>query len=351
MVLERIEKRYASTPILLGIDLEVAAGEFVALLGPSGSGKTTTLRIIAGLVEATSGRVVIRGEDVTAVPTHRRHLAMVFQQYALFPHMTVEDNVWFGLRMRGVSRRAAADRITHTLELVRMLDFRHRYPSQLSGGQQQRVGLARCLVVDPAVLLLDEPFGALDRQLRDGMQRELRELQQRLGITTMFVTHDQDEALAISDRVVVMNGGRIEQVGSPKTVYRHPASLFVASFVGTANMWKGRCVEVAGHRSVVDVLGHKVSVPRTATMPGDEVVVVVRPEDVVPSGNNVGVLTISGTVRQDVYRGSSRSIVVDLDTGEDAVCVVADDLDVSPGVRIRFAVPADRLQVFPARVP
>jgi putative spermidine/putrescine transport system ATP-binding protein len=351
VALEGIEKDYGSTNVLRDVCLDIEPGEFVSFLGPSGSGKTTTLRIIAGLVEPTRGRLVIRGADMTRVPPHRRNLAMVFQQYALFPHMTVEENVWFGLRMRGVSFRAAAARVSEALKLVRMDEFRSRYPSQLSGGQQQRIGLARCLVVQPAVLLLDEPFGALDRQLRDGMQRELRELQQRLGITTVFVTHDQEEALAISDRIVVMSRGRIEQVGTPEEIYRRPASLFVASFVGTANIWRGRCLESSARATTIEVLGQKLMIGALPVQPGENIVVVVRPENVLPwngDGNTRDeTLTIAGPVKQDVYKGNSRHLVIATNTGEEAIALVPGDTATDRHDNLRLLVPRHDLLVFP----
>lgn len=351
VVLEGIEKDYESTNVLRDVCLNVEAGKFISLLGPSGSGKTTTLRIIAGLVEPTRGRLMIRGVDMTRVPSHRRNLAMVFQQYALFPHMTVEENVWFGLRMRGVSFRAAAARVSAALKLVRMDEFRSRYPSQLSGGQQQRIGLARCVVVDPAVLLLDEPFGALDRQLREGMQRELRELQQRLGITTIFVTHDQEEALAISDRIVVMNRGRIEQVGTPEEIYRRPKSLFVASFVGNANIWRGRCLESTSRGTLVEVLAQKLAFGPLPVKAGQDVVVVVRPEDIVPC-NETGetqdkTLALTGTVRQHVYKGNSRLLVIATATGEEAIALVPIDRAVDQGGSVQFLASLQNLLVFP----
>jgi putative spermidine/putrescine transport system ATP-binding protein len=241
--LQALEKRYVD--IAAGhidvaavdrIDLDVRKGEFVSLLGPSGCGKTTTLRMIAGLVPTTSGRIVVDGHDITAAPTWQRDIGLVFQSYALFPHMTVAANVAFGLEMRKLRKAEIATRVAAAIAMVRLEGREHRKPGELSGGQQQRVALARALVIRPSILLLDEPLSNLDAKLRDEMRNEIRDIQKRLGITTVFVTHDQEEALTMSDRIVVMNRGRIEQVGSPLELYRRPANLFVAGFIGSPRM-------------------------------------------------------------------------------------------------------------------
>jgi len=218
------------------VTLDIAAGEFFSLLGPSGCGKTTSLRMIAGFEHPDTGRIHVAGQDITDVPVHRRDMGMVFQSYALFPHRTVAENVAFGLRMREVSRPEIARRVAAALAQVALTGLEDRRPGQLSGGQQQRVALARALVIEPRVLLCDEPLGALDRKLRQQMQFELKELQRRLGVTLVFVTHDQEEALAMSDRIAVMNAGRIEQVGSPTEIYERPRTRFVADFIGEINL-------------------------------------------------------------------------------------------------------------------
>ena len=219
-----------------GVTLDIAAGEFFSLLGPSGCGKTTSLRMIAGFEHPDSGRVHVGGRDITDLPVHRRDMGMVFQSYALFPHRTVAENVAFGLRMREVPKPDIERRVAAALAQVALTGFETRKPGQLSGGQQQRVALARALVVEPPVLLCDEPLGALDRKLRQQMQFELKELQKRLGVTLVFVTHDQEEALAMSDRIAVMNGGRVEQVGTPSEIYERPRTRFVADFIGEINI-------------------------------------------------------------------------------------------------------------------
>jgi putative spermidine/putrescine transport system ATP-binding protein len=222
-----------------GVDLAIEAGEFFALLGPSGCGKTTTLRMIAGFETPDEGRIHVGGADVTDVPVHRRNLGMIFQSYALFPHRTVAENVAFGLRMRGLPRRDIADAVARALKQVALAGYEERRPAQLSGGEQQRVALARALVVRPPVLLCDEPLGALDRKLRQSMQFELKALQKDLGVTLIFVTHDQEEAMAMADRIAVMNAGRIEQAGSPADIYGRPRTRFVADFIGEINLFAG----------------------------------------------------------------------------------------------------------------
>ena len=292
-----VGKRFGRMAAMADVSLEIPSGSFLTLLGPSGCGKTTTLRSVAGLVEPDTGRIAIGGEDVTRLPVHRRDLAMVFQSHALFPHMRVLDNVAFGLRMRGrdrADRHAAARR---ALELVRLAEFAERWPHELSGGQQQRVALARALVVDPRVLLLDEPFGALDRKLREAMQAELRELTRRLGITAIFVTHDQEEALLLSDRMAVMNAGRIEQLGTPAEIYEAPATRFVASFMGVDTILE--CGLRGGEAAIGGVL-HSV-----AGATGDGAAAIgLRPERIglEPPGNGIAARVVAA-----VYLGAFSS--------------------------------------------
>ena len=234
--LDEVRKRFTENAAVDGVSLSIGEGEFFSLLGPSGCGKTTTLRMIAGFVAPDEGRVLLNGDDVTTVPPNKRPVNMVFQQYALFPHMTVHDNVAFGLRMSHVPRSDHRERVTEILRVVALEGYERRRPRQLSGGQQQRVALARALVNRPAALLLDEPLGALDVKLRRHMQLELKRIQNELGTTFVYVTHDQEEALAMSDRIAVMNDGKVEQLGTPREIYERPASAFVADFVGTVNV-------------------------------------------------------------------------------------------------------------------
>ncbi|HEX3500401.1 MAG TPA: ABC transporter ATP-binding protein [Stellaceae bacterium] len=241
LALRGLAKSYGEgKPAVAGIDLDAARGEFLTLLGPSGCGKTTVLRMIAGLVPPSAGRLAVDGVDITALPAHQRNMGLVFQSYALFPHLSVARNVAFGLEMRGAGKAAIERRVADSLALVRLAGLRQRMPRELSGGQQQRVALARALVIEPSLLLLDEPLSNLDAKLREELRDEIRDIQRRLGITAVFVTHDQVEALTLSDRVAVMNEGRLEQIGTPTEIYEEPASAFVAAFIGRTNRIEAR---------------------------------------------------------------------------------------------------------------
>ncbi len=267
VAIEGVDLSYGSTQVLKGIDLRIEPGEFFAFLGPSGCGKTTLLRLIAGFVEAQHGRIRLGDVDVSRLPPWKRDVGMVFQSYALWPHMTVAKNVAFGLEERRVSRAEVNRRVQRALELVGLEHLADRRPSQLSGGQQQRVALARTIVIEPKVLLLDEPLSNLDAALRVRVRRELRELQQRLGLTTIFVTHDQEEANSVCDRIAVMNEGRVQQVGAPMALYREPANLFVAGFLGTANVLEGRIEVRGGQRLFVIADGSALPIPAGAVVP------------------------------------------------------------------------------------
>ncbi|WP_413991172.1 ABC transporter ATP-binding protein [Labrys okinawensis] len=281
--LQRLSKAYGpNLTVLDDVSLDVRPGEFLTLLGPSGSGKTTTLMLMAGFQYPTSGRVIIAGRDVTALAAYKRNLGVVFQSYALFPHMTVAQNVAFPLAVRKISRTEIEKRVREALELVHLGDLGGRRPAQLSGGQQQRVALARALVYRPEIILMDEPLGALDRALRDAMQREFRDIHRRLGMTFVYVTHDQAEALTMSDRVAVFHSGRVVQIGSPLEVYQRPKSRFVASFLGEANLLEGHVAQVNGGQAQIRLATKDViCVPSgEATAVGQGVTVIVRPEAV-----------------------------------------------------------------------
>ena len=281
--LDDVTKFYGEVGAVSGVSLDVAPGEILTLLGSSGSGKTTTLLMIAGFQAPSSGDVRIDGHDVTDLPPERRNVGIVFQHYALFPHMSVADNIAFPLRMRGLRSSEIRSRVTAALDLVRMSGFESRFPSQLSGGQQQRVALARATVFQPPVLLLDEPLGALDKKLRDNMQIELKELQSKTGITMIYVTHDQTEALSLSDRVAVMHDGSIEQIGTPSDLYEKPATRFVADFVGEANFLSGVVTSRRADECLISTPDH-LSCVASVSNPvdsGSEVEILVRPERIV----------------------------------------------------------------------
>ncbi len=272
-----LRKHYGDGPaVVAGVDLDVARGEFLTLLGPSGCGKTTILRIIAGLVPPSAGRIRLGGVDITDAPAHRRNLGLVFQNYALFPHLSISRNVAFGLEMRGLGQAAIRERVSASLELVRLGELRHRMPKQLSGGQQQRVALARALVIEPALLLLDEPLSNLDAKLREELRDEIREIQRRLGITAVFVTHDQGEALTMSDRIGVMNAGRIEQLGSPAAIYDAPETPFVATFIGRMNRVLARVEASDANWSRLAANGFAFSAPGRLPV-GTRVTAMIRP--------------------------------------------------------------------------
>jgi putative spermidine/putrescine transport system ATP-binding protein len=298
--LTNLTKTFGAVHAVDSLDLDIAEGEFFSMLGPSGSGKTTVLRLIAGFEQPTSGTVALFGDDVTERAPFDRDVNTVFQDYALFPHMTVLENVSYGLRVRGIGRAERNERAREALESVRLANFGDRKPAQLSGGQRQRVALARATVVRPKVLLLDEPLGALDLKLREQMQVELKELQRSLGITFIFVTHDQEEALTLSDRIAVFNEGRIEQLGTPAEIYGSPASSFVASFVGTSNIFNA-----AESASLLNASGTRS----------------VRPEKIVllatgAKASGGSTIALPGVISEVIYLGTSTRLLVTLDTGK-----------------------------------
>ena len=331
IALNGVSKSYGGVAAVDDITLEIGEGEFFSLLGPSGCGKTTTLRMIAGFVEPDAGSVVLQGADVTSVSANKRPVNMVFQQYALFPHMSIYDNVAFGLKVKRVPRGEHAQRIRELLRVVSLEGLENRRPRQLSGGQQQRVALARALVNYPAALLLDEPLGALDVKLRKQMQLELKRIQHELGTTFVYVTHDQEEALAMSDRIAVMNGGKVEQIGSPREIYEHPSTAFVADFIGSLNALDLTVDELVGACAVVRFgEGERVVVPvGSETRTGDSFRVAVRPERVqigsVESPGLDGGSRLEGTIAQVVYLGMYTQFHVETKAGRVVSHHLADD--------------------------
>jgi spermidine/putrescine transport system ATP-binding protein len=312
--IESVSRVFEGHSAVSDFDLEVQGGEFVSLLGPSGCGKTTLLRIIAGFEFPDRGRVLLDGRDITSMPAHRRPVNMVFQRVTLFPHLDVFENVAFGLRLKRVAKSETRQRVSEALELVRLPGFEQRRVQTLSGGQAQRVALARAIVNRPKVLLFDEPLSALDLQIRRELQIELKDIHRELEGTFVYVTHDQEEAMSMSDRVVVMQDGKIVQVGRPIELYRSPVSLFVASFVGSPNVWRGRLVEVDRDRSLVDVDGRRLPAPTAVgNAAGDAVALVLRPETITlvkgESGN--GAVSISGTVADVRFVGAVVNYRVD----------------------------------------
>ena len=291
--------------ILDGLNLDIHDKEFVTLLGPSGCGKTTTLRLIAGFLEPTSGKVLLKGEDITGVPPYKRPVNTVFQKYALFPHLNVFENVAFGLRLKKMDEETIRRKVRDMLEVVGLKGFERRSIGQMSGGQQQRVAIARSLVNEPEVLLLDEPLGALDLKLRKEMQLELKSMQQRLGITVIFVTHDQEEALTMSDTIVVMKDGTIQQIGDPKTIYDEPANAFVADFIGESNLLRGTMI----HDELVEFAGTEFPCVDFGFGENTPVDVVVRPEDIMLVGEDVGQMV--GTIKSVLFKGVHYEMMID----------------------------------------
>jgi putative spermidine/putrescine transport system ATP-binding protein len=310
-----VTKRYGEDPAVDDVSLRIEAGEFLTLLGPSGSGKTTTLNMIAGFTDVTAGQILLDGRPIAKLPPHRRDIGMVFQSYALFPHMSAFDNVAFPLRQRDVKREQIASRVQEALELVQMGDYGKRYPRQLSGGQQQRIAVARAIVFNPRVLLMDEPLGALDKKLRESLQLEIKRIHSELGITFVYVTHDQEEALVLSDRIAIFNGGRIEQAGASSELYERPRSVFVADFIGESNLFSGPVVR-NGDGFALDRGATPIGLPPFDGLEeGQAVIMVVRPERlnlVEPNGGppQPDWNAQSGTVADVIYLGNTHRYVV-----------------------------------------
>ncbi len=354
VVLDEVAKAFDEVRAVDGVSLDVEQGEFFSLLGPSGGGKTTALRLIAGFERPDTGRIRIGEEDVTETPPHKRRVNTVFQSYALFPHLSVGENVAFGLRFTDLGKQEKQKRVGEMLELVELTGYERRKPHQLSGGQQQRVALARALILNPALLLLDEPLGALDAKLRRGLQIELKNLQREVGITFVYVTHDQEEALTMSDRLAVMAAGRIEQLGSPKDVYENPATSFVADFLGVSNLMQAQC----DGRGGISLDGNPLVVERGAAGAAGEVMVTIRPERIdveLPGGATAN--RVRGTVTEIVYVGPTMQVNVTLDGGQPIQSLITNtgrDLEYARGDAVAVHLPTDALRVLreaPAATP
>ncbi len=333
-----VVKKYREAVALAGIDLEVTEGEFLTLLGSSGSGKSTLLNIVAGFIDCDEGRVEVDGVDITSTPPHKRGLGMVFQHYALFPHMTVFDNIAFPLRRRRIAKDEVGEMVREALDTVEMGHLAARMPAQLSGGQQQRVALARAIVFRPRVLLMDEPLGALDKGLREQLQLEIKRLQRELGITVIFVTHDQEEALVMSDRIALLRDGAVVQVGTPEELYEEPAELYTAEFLGESNVFRG---DLVGDQLRTAASAQGLKVARGARSADGQVALVVRPErielclgdDAPTSGSNA----VSGVLREITYLGSGHRTEVELADGTAVIARTSADLgrdQLSPGQEV-----------------
>jgi spermidine/putrescine transport system ATP-binding protein len=355
--LRKLVKEFDDSVAVAGIDLQIAAGEFFSLLGPSGCGKTTTLRMIAGFERPTSGEILLDGVDLSRVPPHRRNVHTVFQNYALFPHMNVHDNIAFGLRRRKTPKDQI-DRLVHdAIALVELQGLGRRRPNQLSGGQQQRVALARALVLSPAVLLLDEPLGALDARIRKQLRIELKAVQEEVGITFVFVTHDQEEALSMSDRLAVMSDGRVEQVGTPSEVYENPATVFVAEFLGASNMMEAVVMDNAPGSCTVRVAEFPLSARCGDVGARGDVRIVVRPERVTLSPHDAEAHqnVLPGMVERTVYVGATVQVMLRLVTGATMQVTIANtgDAEAWPqGTPVLAHLPPEALRVLaPAAAP
>ena len=334
---EGLKKAYAGEPVLRDLSFDVRGAEFVTLLGPSGCGKTTTLRIIAGLLAPDAGRVYLGGRDITDAPPEKRNVNTVFQNFALFPHMNVEKNISYGLRMRGMRRAEWKGKVEEMLRMVQLEGCEKRMPGQLSGGQCQRVAIARAVVLQPEVLLLDEPLGALDLKLRRQMQMELKEIQKRSGIAFVYITHDQEEALNMSDRIAVMRDGRFEQVGAPEEIYEHPATRFVAEFIGQTNLLNCRVVQAGADGLVLQYAGARVPARADfAAQVGEEVCLSLRTERLSFAPERVGGCGLEGTLMERRYVGGAMRATIRLDDGHDilALCGSADQARGEVGQRV-----------------
>ena len=334
LVLSSLSKLYGEFSSVDSISLEVQPKELITLLGQSGSGKTTTLMMIAGFIEPSTGRIFLDGQDITYNPPHKRGIGMVFQKYSLFPHLTVYENIAFPLKMRRYDLRTIDRKVRDNIRTVKLGGLEERYPLQLSGGQQQRVALARALVFEPRLLLMDEPLGALDKQLREHMQLEIKEIQNQLGITVIYVTHDQGEALTLSDKIAVMNNGKIEQIDAPMNIYENPANAFVADFIGESNFFNGEVVRIEGEITTVYIKEDNFSfkVPSSSRLRiGQKIIVAVRPEKIIIQDNkSLGDYNSSyGIISDLIYVGDSTKYFIALDEPKKKIVVKTQNVDLS----------------------
>jgi putative spermidine/putrescine transport system ATP-binding protein len=347
--IENVAKQYGGRTVLHDISLELPPGEFLSLLGPSGCGKTTLLRILAGFEQADEGRVLLGDKDITGLSANQRNMGMVFQAYSLFPNMSAADNVRFGLRVRKIDAAEQRRRVDEMLELVGLAEHADKYPHQLSGGQQQRVALARALAIKPTLLLLDEPLSALDAKVRVQLRDEIRRIQRETGITTVFVTHDQEEALSISDRVAVMYGGDLVQIGAPADIYQEPAHGFVAQFIGISSVLSGKVVD--GDKGVIAINDMQLHAERARGFgPNERVNVYLRPEHVrlgVLNGSGLPPDTLPGTVRERVFLGATTRLTIDLDAGEQVLADIptVDASELGIGCRVHAGWDLDHARV------
>lgn len=346
--LKNLTKKFGGFTAVDNINLEVENGEMVALLGGSGCGKTTTLRMIAGFIDDYEGSILVNGKEMNRIPAYRRNMGVFFQNYALFPHMNTFDNVAFGLKMQKLPKNDIKDKVQKILELVKMTGMEKRYPRELSGGQQQRVALARALVTEPTVLLLDEPLSNLDAKLRVEMQIEIKRIQRELKITTIIVTHDQEEAVSLADRVIVMNAGKILQTGKPREVFDHPANLFVADFMGFSNFIAGKVTSIDGSRARVACSGRELvltGVNSTSFAPGDGVTISIRPENLVLAEEN-SENALTGTVKSVTYKGTVTRVEIEDIFAETVFFNIHDDESYKVGDAITVAFPSPKLLIY-----
>lgn len=346
--LKGLTKKFGSFIAVDHINLEVKNGEMVALLGGSGCGKTTTLRMIAGFTDDYEGSILVDGRDMAHIPAYKRNMGVFFQNYALFPHMNTFDNVAFGLKMKKLAKKDIKEKVQKILELVKMTGMEKRYPRELSGGQQQRVALARALVTEPTLLLLDEPLSNLDAKLRVEMQLEIKRIQRELGITTIIVTHDQEEAVSLADRVIVMNAGKILQAGKPKEVFDHPANLFVADFMGFSNFIAGKVKNTDGSKTRVVCSERELiltGINSTGFTPGDDVIISIRPENLILTEKN-SENALTGTVKSVTYKGTVTRVEIKDIFAENVFFNIHGDESYKVGDAITVAFPSQKLLIY-----